>query len=269
MHVFLISFRSAGMIFIIRHRTAIMKIVKMILFCSLILVVTKLALVYNTITTPSTAAFTLIIVVLLAAFFGDLSVAIITSIVATVCYDYFFLPPVGTFNITAFSDWISLVAFLVASVIISRLAASAAENAATVHELNKTMKQFIKYIEWLLATPYDQISLSGIATETSNIFSLEYCSIHVYDEGKWNHFTGIAETSVSKEVNDKLEYYRDHPTQLKDLTNESLLGVRYMQIKKGITPVAVLAIKSNTLSAEAMEAIAYMIGVRLGTIPKE
>lgn len=255
--------------FIIRNQTSLIKIGKILFFSALILSTTELMYVFDEISTPSTAAFIFLIIVLLSAFFGNLLVAIITSIVATLCFDYFFLPPFGTFNIAAYPDWISLIAFLVTSAIISHLTASAAENATNAKELKKAMEQLKEFAELLLAKPYDQLTLSGIATEALRIFSLEYCSIHVYREGKWDDFTGTAESSISDEVKNRLKLVQDHPTQLMDFADESLLGVQYMQINKGTTPAALLAIKSSALPSEAIETMAYIIGIRLTTITKK
>ena len=46
------------------------------------------------------------------------------------------------------------------------------------------------------------------------------------------------------------------------------MGVQYMQINKGKTPIALLAIKSSTFPSEAIGNMAYIIGVRLNTITK-
>jgi two-component system, OmpR family, sensor histidine kinase KdpD len=251
-----------------RNRTTFIKIGKILVFSALILSTTKLIQVFVALSTPSTAAFSFLIIVLLSAFFGDLLVAIITSIVATLCFDYFFLIPFGTFNIAAYSDWISLAAFLVASLIISHLTASAAENATNATEMKNAMEQLKEFAELLLETPYDQLTLSGIAIEALRIFSLEYCSIHVYSDGKWNHFTGTAESSISAEVKKHLNLFQDHQTRLEDYADESLLGVQYVQINKEATPVALLAIKSSTLPSEAIGTMAYMIGIHLDIITK-
>ena len=254
--------------FINRNKITFMKIGKILVFGALILSTTKLIQVFVALSTPSTAAFSFLIIVLLSAFFGDLLVAIITSIVATLCFDYFFLPPFGTFHIAAYPDWISLTAFLIASVIISHLTASAAKNATDAKELKKAMEQLKEFAKLLLDTPYDQLTLSGIAIEALRIFSLEYCSIHVYNEGKWDHFTGTAESSISEEVKNRLKLV-DHPTQLIDFADESLMGVQYMQINKGIIPIALLAIKSSSLPYEVIGTMAYIIGIRLNTITKK
>ena len=112
--------RSTIMNFMTKHRDNLIRFGKMLGFTAAILVTTKLTLVFGGLANASTTAFSFLIIVLLSAFFGDLLVAITTSIVATLCFDYFYLPPVGTFYIAAFSDWISLAAFLLALCIISR-----------------------------------------------------------------------------------------------------------------------------------------------------
>ncbi|MEI7881149.1 MAG: DUF4118 domain-containing protein [bacterium] len=247
----------------IRRRTSLIRIGKILLYTATIMGTTKLTLECATLTSASTAAFGFLIVVLLSAFFGDLLVAITTSIVATLCFDYFYLPPVGTFHISAFSDWISLAAFLLASVIISRLAALAAEHLKRAGLLDVTLVQLNEFGGWLLALPHDSLKLSAIAQEALRIFSLEYCSLHVYAEGQWQHSTGVASSDLSREIETRLESLHDHSTDILDLANENMLGVRYIQLNKGMTPLALLALKSGTLPIEAMEIIASMIGIKL------
>lgn len=239
---------------------------KMLGFAAAILVTTKLTLVFGGLANASTTAFSFLIIVLLSAFFGDFLVATTTSILATLCFDYYFLPPFGTFYIAAFSDWISLAAFLLASLIISRLTASAAENKGKATVLNETLVHMKEFGEWLLSVPQNQLTLTGIAQEVLAIFSLEYCSIHVYGEGKWQHFSGTAANEISKEIENQLMVFHDHSRNLIEMADENILGVRYVQISKGPSTLALLAVKSETLPAEAAGTIAYMIGVQLGTI---
>ena len=255
--------------FSIRHPGALIRLVKVLVFSGAILCATKLTLVFGTLANTATAAFSFLIIVLLSAYFGDLLVAVITSLVATMCFDYFYLPPVGRFNIAAFSDWISLATFLIASFIVSWLTAEAAENKAKSNVLNKTLVQIKEFGEWLLSQPQDRLTLSEIAKETLNIFSLEYCSIHVYGEGTWRHFTGSAATAIPREIENQLKIIQDHPMDLMEMVDENMLGVHYMQIKKGTTTQAMLVVKSRKLPADAIGTIAYMIGVRLGNIMKD
>jgi len=74
---------------------------------------------------PSTAGFAFLIVVLFAALRGGLLVGAVASIAATLCYNYFFFPPFYTFSIAEPLNWVALGAFLVTSVIVSRLVIAA------------------------------------------------------------------------------------------------------------------------------------------------
>lgn len=248
------------------HRATLMRTGKSLGFAAAILGVTKLSLEFAALTSASTAAFSFLIIVLLSAFFGDLLVAITTSVIATLCFDYFYLPPVGTFTISAFSDWIALAAFLLTSVIISRLTAAAAENRAKAHVLGKSQAQLNEFGQWLLSMPHDQLTLSGMAQSVLRIFTLEYCSIHVYGAGKWQHYTGAASSAIALEVQNELERVQDHSTELAELADETVLGVRYVPINKGVTPLALLAVKSAALPADAAGTLACLIGVKLSVM---
>lgn len=74
---------------------------------------------------PNTAGFAFLIVVLLASIRGGLLGGMVASIVATLCYNFFFFPPLYTFTIHDSSNWVALAAFLVTSVAVSRLVIAA------------------------------------------------------------------------------------------------------------------------------------------------
>lgn len=69
--------------------------------------------------------FAYLIVVLVAALRGGLAVGACASVVATLAYNYFYLPPLHTFHIAEPANWIALAAFLVTSVVVSRLVIAA------------------------------------------------------------------------------------------------------------------------------------------------
>jgi len=55
--------------------------------------------------------------------------ALVASILAMLCFNFFFLPPFKTFNIAATDNWIALVAFLVTAVTAGQLSARAKKRA--------------------------------------------------------------------------------------------------------------------------------------------
>jgi two-component system sensor histidine kinase KdpD len=73
----------------------------------------------------NTVGFAFLIVVLLSSLRGGLLVGTVASIVATLCYNFFFFDPLHTFSIAQPANWVALAAFLVTSVIVSRLVIAA------------------------------------------------------------------------------------------------------------------------------------------------
>jgi K+-sensing histidine kinase KdpD len=67
-------------------------------------------------------------VLLIARRWGSLP-ALLTSVLAMLCLNFFFLPPLGTFTIAAPDNWIALVAFLVTAVTVGQLSARAKRRA--------------------------------------------------------------------------------------------------------------------------------------------
>ena len=68
---------------------------------------------------------TYLMVVLVVAATSRLAIAVITSLVAMLCLNFFFLPPVGTFTIADPHNWVALFAFLAVSLVASNLSAVA------------------------------------------------------------------------------------------------------------------------------------------------
>ena len=95
--------------------------------------------------------FTFLLAVLSASAVWGLSVAAVTSIAAAAVYDYFFLPPVGTFNISDARDWAALCSFLVTAGIGSYLSAWARREARTANERRRETEQLYTFSQHLLA----------------------------------------------------------------------------------------------------------------------
>ena len=60
----------------------------------------------------TTTGFFYLVAILLIATAGGLVESTIASVAAMLCFNYFFLPPVGTFTIADPQNWVALFAFL-------------------------------------------------------------------------------------------------------------------------------------------------------------
>jgi len=231
-------------------------------FCAVV-IITRLALQFGNLVNLTTVGFSFLVLVVLSAVFAGLATAIATSVVATLFFNYFFFDPVGTFTIAAFHNWVAVITFLFTAIVISRLTASAHQNARKSEALDLTLTNLSVFSGRVVQVPNELLSLSGIAEAAVEIFSLEYCSIHVYTEGKWHHFSGTAVGQTSREVAELLMSKTDHPTDLMELVEEQSLGVRYSRIRTGSESIALVAVKSHYLSMKAIDAMASIIGILL------
>src|SRR5689334_18671739 len=88
---------------------------------------------------PTTAALTFLVVVLITSAFWGFRVALVSAIAATALFNFFFLPPVGTFTIADPQNWISLFTFLITAVVASNLAERARRQAELAQERRREL----------------------------------------------------------------------------------------------------------------------------------
>ena len=79
---------------------------------------------------PTTIALALLLAVLFVAIIWGSYPAYLASVLGMLCFNYFFLPPVGTFHIADPQNWIALFAFLMTSLVVGKLSAEARKRAA-------------------------------------------------------------------------------------------------------------------------------------------
>jgi len=106
---------------------------------------------------PATVAVTLLLSVLAIAASWGLRYALPMSIAAAVCFNFFFLPPVGTFTIADSQNWVALLAFFTTSVIASNLS-ERARRLQTAEQLKAELRAMLVETLGPLEQPLD---LSG------------------------------------------------------------------------------------------------------------
>lgn len=77
----------------------------------------------------TTVALALLLVILFVAIFFGSRPALLSSLLAMLSFNYFFLPPVGTLTIAAPDNWVALAAFLITAVTVGQLSAGARQRA--------------------------------------------------------------------------------------------------------------------------------------------
>src|SRR5271166_3636783 len=89
----------------------------------------------------TTVALTLVLAIMAVATWWGLGVASVMAVAAMLCFNYFFLPPIGTFIIADPQNWVALVAFLVTAIVASNLSASAKRQAEQALERQQEVER--------------------------------------------------------------------------------------------------------------------------------
>jgi two-component system sensor histidine kinase KdpD len=130
------------------------------------------------ITNASTAAVTYLLIVLFVAASSRLWLAIVTSVAAMLVLNFFFFPPVGTLAIADPQNWIALFAFLVVSLVASRLSALARHRQRdAMNRRDDLARLFGLSRDILLTTEAGAEAITLLGRHLASRFQLDYVSI--------------------------------------------------------------------------------------------
>src|SRR6185437_4793351 len=101
---------------------------------------------------PTTVALTLLVAVLGVAAAWGLRYSLVMSIAAALCFNYFFLPPLGTLTIADMQNWIALGAFFIAAVIASNLSERARRQTEEAHQRRLDVERLYAFSQQLLGS---------------------------------------------------------------------------------------------------------------------
>ena len=201
----------------------------------------------------TTVALTLLLAVLFIAARWGLSIAIFTSILATLALNFFFLPPIGTFTIADPENWVALGAFLATALVSSRLSERARKEAKEAKLQRRELQRLYDFSQQLLTTGNVLDLLNSIPGLIAVTFQTEGAALlvnarnRIYRTGKTSHSTdegALRSIAVQHEIrrND------DADTWLVPL----LLGVQ---------PIGALAITGGALSRQTLTALSSLVAI--------
>ncbi len=221
---------------------------------------------------PTTAALALLLVVLGAATFARLRVAIAVSMTAMLTLNFFFLPPIGTFTIADPQNWIALFAFLVVAVIASNLSAAAQARAREAIARRNEVTRLFDLTRDVLLTTETAGAVDILARHVARRFELRSVAICLPGDDNWRIYQGGSEeididiatlNTVLARARGVLEYdayrraYGGH-TQVGENGAISIVPLRH-----GTRAVGLLAAASPMLDIGTLDAVAGVVAIAI------
>jgi two-component system sensor histidine kinase KdpD len=200
----------------------------------------------------------LMLVLFLAAKVG-LRYAVATSIAASVAYNFYFLPPIGTFTINDPENWLALFAFLVVAVVGSRLAERAREEAQDARRRQHELEMLYGLSSELLQTENVAGVLNAVAPAVMLVTRASAVVLYLL-QGDRRYMAGDSLTMHMDDIG------------LRQLTM-TLPGTDFMRdaagvqarvpLRVGVKPRGLLLLSGVELAPETLEAIGGLVSVSI------
>ena len=166
---------------------------------------------------PTTAALTLLVVVLVVATRRGLAPALAASFAGMLGFNYFFLPPVHTFTVADPENWVALAAFLATAVVAGQLSARAKRRAEEAEDRQRQIQQL--YAD--LQNAFDRAASAEADRQAERMRS---ALLDAVTHELRTPLTGI-KASVTALLSDATESQRDEPPLAPDDRREMLLVI--------------------------------------------
>jgi two-component system, OmpR family, sensor histidine kinase KdpD len=199
---------------------------------------------------PTTVGLTFLVLVLLTSAFWGFRIALFTAFAATALFNFFFLPPFGTFTIEDPQNWIALLTFLITAVVASNLAERARRQATLAQARRREVERLYAFSQRLLTFDNTAQLFNRAAENLEQTFGA----------------TGAALTVSGRETiypsRPDLDFDRDLLLRAKargEISESE--SASYVPMRMGARVMGALAIVGVKLSRETLEAIGSLVGI--------
>jgi two-component system sensor histidine kinase KdpD len=127
----------------------------------------------------TTVGFSYLLVVLIAASAGGLGPAILASVGGVICFNYFFLPPKGSFTIADPQNWVALTAFLITAIVASQLSSAARSRTTDAERRREEVWKLYQLARAVIIIPDAESAISSIAWQVLDVFGASFCAVLV------------------------------------------------------------------------------------------
>jgi two-component system sensor histidine kinase KdpD len=204
---------------------------------------------------PTSVALAYLLGVLAVSTFWGLQQSVFMSVISTLAFNYFFLPPIGTFTIADPQNWIALFAFLVTAVTASELSERARRGTTSAIERRQELERLYAFSQLLLSSDNPAELLNVIPRYIVESF-------------------GIRSAAIS--LSSRSDIYRSGPSidglESRDLQLVSVRGeprfdaanqLAFMPLRMGMRVVGCLGVSGSTLSRQTLEAIGSLVAISI------
>jgi two-component system, OmpR family, sensor histidine kinase KdpD len=203
----------------------------------------------------TTTGFFYLVAILLIATAGGLVESTMASVVAMLCFNYFFFPPIGTFTVADPRNWVALFAFLATSLTASQLSARAKRRTQEAIDRQGEMERLYSLSRALLLTDATQPMAKQMVQQIARTFGFPATALYDRSSGEIYRagFDDVADIEMKlREAAVRSAVVRDENS-----------GLTVTPIRLGGEPIGSLAMSGSFLSDAAFQSLLNLVAIGL------
>ena len=203
----------------------------------------------------TTAALTFLLAILAVSAVWGMAVSVVMSVAAMLVFNYYFLPPVGTFTIADPQNWVALCAFVVASVVGGQLSSRIRKEADEAHQRRREVERLYRFSRKLLGEGNVIQLMNAIPNYIVESFEAGAAELFLPQKDKF-YRSGFGASQLDEERM-KTAFLHD------EITMEPEKGVYFIPIRMGVRPIGSLGISGSQLSRQTVEAVSTLVAIAI------
>ena len=201
---------------------------------------------------PTTVALTFLVSVLIVSAVWGLRYALFTAFVAAAAFNYYFLPPTGTFTISDTQNWIALFALLTTAVIASELSNRARKQTEEAVGRRHELERLYSFSQQLLTADNVLQLLNAVPGHVVESFGVSAAMVYVPDRGNI-YRSGIDTPGLD---GDQLKSIIARGEAVVD----SARNLSFTPLKMGVRTVGAIGV-AGKLSRQTLAAIGSLVAI--------
>jgi len=204
---------------------------------------------------PTTVALTFLLGILAVSARWGLRPAIFMALLATLIFNFYFLPPIGTFTIADPQNWVALAAFLVTAIVASQLSERARHEAESANARQAETERLYKFSQQLLQDDNVAALLNAIPQYIVECFGVGAAAISLVNRPDIYRSDTVRNLLPSHDL--QLVAMRGEPQM------DAERRVVIMPLRMGLRVVGSMGISGAMLSRETLEAMGSLIAISI------
>lgn len=204
---------------------------------------------------PTTVAVTLLLAILSVAAVWGLRFAVPMSIVAALCFNFFFLPPIGKLTIADTQNWVALCAFFFAAVVASNLSDRARRQTEEAQRRRRDVERLYVFSQQLMVTENVLELLKTVPHSLVTTFAGTHAAIYLPMRDQTYRSDPDVQGIPAEELRDA--YARG------EAKIDPERGLAVAPLRMGVRTVGALGVTGDLPSRETLEAVGSLIATAI------